>query len=89
MLCSTGRDKLLKASRSSPVTVAGKEIRFAADYSNYTAKRRREYAQVMETAKKQGFSTFLLYPAKLRLTRGVETHLFQTRTEAEEFINRN
>jgi len=76
MLRSTDRGKLLKASRSSPVTVAGKELHFAADYNNYTARRRREYGPFIEKAKKQGFSTFLLYPAKLKLTRGVETHLF-------------
>lgn len=87
MLRFTDRDKLLKASRDTPVMIAGKEIRFAADYSNYTAKSRLEYAQAMKSARKQGFYTFLLYPAKLKLTNSAEVHLFQTHMEAEDFIS--
>ncbi|KAL7404370.1 hypothetical protein ABVT39_013742 [Epinephelus coioides] len=80
-------DRLLKASRNTPVTVKGKEIPFAAEYSNFTAKRGREYAQAMERARKLGFTTFLLYWAKLKLSRGAEVHLFQMHMEAEEFIS--
>lgn len=86
MLRYTDRDRILKAARGSRTDVNGKEIRFAADYSNYTIKRRRSFSQAMETARKLGFIPFLIYPAKLKLSRGSEVHLFETQAEAEDFL---
>lgn len=87
MLRNTDRDRILKAARGSRIEVGGREIRFAADYSNYTIKRRRSFSQAMETARKLGFTPFLIYPAKLKLFRGSEVHLFETQTEAEDFLD--
>ncbi|KAL7383858.1 hypothetical protein ABVT39_019278 [Epinephelus coioides] len=87
MLHYTDRDHILKASRGSPIEVNGREIRFTADYSNYTIKRHRSFSQVLETARKQGFTPFLIYPAKLKLSHGSEVHFFKTQTEADDFLN--
>ena len=84
MLHYTDRDRILKAARGSRIEVSGKEIRFAADYSNCTIKRRRSFSQAMDTARKLGFIPFLIYPAKLKLSCGSEVHLFQT--QAEDFL---
>uniref|UniRef100_A0A671Y240 L1 transposable element RRM domain-containing protein n=1 Tax=Sparus aurata TaxID=8175 RepID=A0A671Y240_SPAAU len=86
MLRYIDRDRILRAARGSRIEVSGREVRFAADYSNYTIKRRRSFSQAMETARKQGFTPFLIYPAKLKLSRGSEVHLFETHAEAEDFL---
>lgn len=86
MLRYTDRDRILKAARGARLEVDGKEIRFAADYSSYTVKRRRAFSQAMETARKHGFTPFLLYPAKLKLSRGSEVHVFESHGEAEGFL---
>lgn len=65
MLRFTDLDRILKASRSTPITVVGKEIHFATDYRNFTTKRQQESAQAMEADRKGAvaprYSTFLLY----------------------------
>lgn len=87
MLRYTDRDRILKAARESPVKFGDRDIRFSADYSNYTVTRRRAISQSMDAARRQGFQAFLIYPAKLKLTRGSEHHLFETHTEVEDFLN--
>uniref|UniRef100_A0A8D0A8K2 L1 transposable element RRM domain-containing protein n=1 Tax=Sander lucioperca TaxID=283035 RepID=A0A8D0A8K2_SANLU len=86
MLRYTDRDRILKAARGSRIEVSGKAIRFATDYSNDTIKRCRSFSQAMETARKLGFIPFLIYSAKLKLSRGSEVHLFETQAEAEDFL---
>lgn len=83
----TDRDRILKAARETPVMVSGQSLRFAADYSNFTVKRRRAFAGVIIEAKKQGFHTFLLYPAHLKLTKGSESHVFTNNKDAEQFLS--
>ena len=86
MLSYTDRDCILRAARGSWIEVNGREVRFAADYSNFTIKRHHSFSQAMETARKLGFTPFLIYPAKLKLSRGSEVHLFETHAEAEDFL---
>ncbi len=87
MLRYTDCDRILKAARGSRVEVDGREIRFTANYSNHTMKRRRSFSQAMESARKLGFTPFLIYPARLKLSHGSEVHLFETQPEAEVFLN--
>lgn len=87
MLRYTDRDRILRAARGSRIEVKGRKIRFAADYSNYTITRRRSFSQAMESARKLGFTPFLIYPARLKLSRGSEVHLFETKPVAEDFLN--
>lgn len=42
--------------------------------------------EAMDALQKLEFHTFLLYPAKLKATRGVN-HLFNTLQEVKDFIN--
>lgn len=86
MLRSTDRDRILKMARDTNIKADGREIRFAADYSNYTAKRRRAFASAMNTARKLGYTPFLIYPARLKLMRGAEIYFFNTHGDAEEFL---
>lgn len=87
MLRFTDRDKILQASRKTPVKFQNRDIRFSADFSYYTVTRRRAFSPAMEEARKQGIQAFLLYPARLKLIRGQDQQTFSTTTEAEDFLN--
>lgn len=87
MLRFTDRDRILQASRESPLMINGRNIRFSADYSNFTVTRRQAFSEVMDVARKQGYRAFLLYPARLKLTRGGEDHLFDEPTKAKDFLH--
>ncbi|KAL7385240.1 hypothetical protein ABVT39_018069 [Epinephelus coioides] len=89
MLRFTDRDRILQAARKleTPLMIDGRNICFTADYSNYTVTRRRAFSKVMDTARKQGYKAFLLYPARLKLTRSGENHLFDEPTKAKDFLN--
>ncbi|KAG1930587.1 NACHT, LRR and PYD domains-containing protein [Pimephales promelas] len=80
----TDRDRILGFARKSPVTVEGQIIRFAADYSDATARRRRPCFPIMNRARSLGFQAFLLYPAIIKLTRGFDQNLF---TEPKPTVN--
>lgn len=87
MLRYMDHDRILKAARGAWTKVNGKEVHFAADYSNFTIKRRCALSQAMESARKLCFSPFLIYPAKLKLSRGSEVHLFKAPVDAEGFLD--
>lgn len=80
------RDHILKEARENPIEVDGHTIRFTADYSDHTSKRRRPCFPVMHRARQQGYQAFLLYPAVIKLIRGSEQHLFCDPSEAEKFL---
>ena len=78
LLRFTDRDKILKAARGAAVELEG-TIRFTPDYSLHTFKRRMAFSEAMDALQKLDFRTFLLYPAKLKATRGGVNHLFNGR----------
>lgn len=86
LLRYTDRDLLLKEARKSPPEVAGQQLKFAADYSEATTKRRRPCYKIMHEARAQGFSAFLIYPATMKLQRGSENYSFCEPGEAEKFL---
>ncbi|KAI7813890.1 putative follistatin-related protein 5-like [Triplophysa rosa] len=86
MLRYTDRDLLLRTSRKSSIKVDGKDIRFAADYSAFTTNRRCSFVEVIKKAQKIGFQTFLMYPAQLKLTRGLTQRIFKSHLEVEDFL---
>lgn len=45
------------------------------------------FSSATEEARKQGLQVFLLYPARLKLIRGQDQHIFESSTEAEDFLN--
>lgn len=87
LLRFTDRDNILKAARRTPVTVEGRTIRFTPDYSPHTFKRRLAFSDAMDNLQKMDYRTFLLYPAKLKATRGGTTHIFNTPKEAKDFTD--
>lgn len=80
------RDKILGMARKTPVEVAGQEIRFAADFSDVTAQRRKSCYPVMKQARSLGFQAFLLYPAIIKLTRGSDIRQFEDPDEAAKYL---
>ena len=69
------------------MTVDGQAIRFTADYSDATARRRRPCFPIMNRARTLGFQAFLLYPAIIKLSRGSDHNLFTEPSEASKFID--
>lgn len=86
LLHFTDRDRTLGAARKTTVEVDGVAIRFAPDYSTQTFRRRLTFSDTMDALQKLGFHTFLLYPAKLKATRGGSSHFFNTPEEAKDFM---
>lgn len=66
----TDRIRILKAARDSPLEVAGKELRFTADYSAFTRSRCKSCYAVMEKARQAGFLAFLIYPTTIKTIQG-------------------
>lgn len=87
MLRFSDWDKILQASRKTPVKLGDCDIHFSADFSNYTVMRRWAFSPAIEEARKQGLQAYLLYPARLKLIRGQDQRIFDTSTEAEDFLN--
>lgn len=87
LLRYTDRQSILQAARKKPLVVDGKEVRFFADYSKYTAQRRKKFAHLIGRARSSGIQTFLIYPAKLRLIHESKAHLFETPEAAAEFLD--
>lgn len=85
-LCYTDRDRLLNEARKNPPEVEGILLKFTADYSEATTRRRRPCYKLMYEARTHGFEAFLLYPATIKLSRGNNTYTFQELSEAEQFI---
>ncbi|CAL9691566.1 unnamed protein product [Knipowitschia caucasica] len=83
----TDRDRILNEARKAPLQLSGNTVRFAPDYSDATAKLRRPCYPIMYTARKAGFEAFLIYPAKIKLSKGSQHHFFDNPAEAEKFIS--
>ena len=80
------RDKILGMARKTPVVVAEQELRFAADFSDVTAQRRKSCYSVMNRARSLGLKAFLLYPAVIKLTRGSDINQFDNPDEAVKYL---
>lgn len=82
----TDRDALLNEARKNPPEVDNIQLRFTADYSDTTTKRRKPCYKIMHEARIRGFQAFLLYPSTIKLIRGNDARLFQEPSEAERFL---
>lgn len=82
----TDRDRLLGEVRKSPPEVDGDLLKFAADYSEATTRRRKPCYKIMYEARSHGFKAFLLYPATIKLSRGKDIYTFQEVSEAEKLV---
>lgn len=82
----TDRDRLLGEVRKSPPEVDGDLLKFAADYSEATTRRRKPCYKIMYEARSHGFKAFLLYPATIKLSRGKDIYTYQEVSEAEKLV---
>lgn len=83
------RQSILREARKHPPSVGNRVRRFTADFSDYTAKRRRSFPRAMAIARERGTEAFLLYPATLKVKTGHATHLFSSSADAEQFLDRD
>ena len=83
----TDRDSVLKKSRETPVDLAGQTLRFTADYSEFTAKRRKPCYAVMDRGRNLGCEAFLLYPATIKFVHESVDHLYSDLQEAKDFLD--
>lgn len=84
------RQAILQGAREAkknnkPIQDNGKELMFFADYSNYTAQKRKAYGTVQKELRARGIPSFLIYPAILRVTHNGQQLSFGTAEEAEAF----
>ncbi len=82
------RNAILKGARAAGEIIhKGKSLLFFPDYSNQTAMKRREMNQSRKRLTQLGISSFMIYPATVKVThRGSTSHL-QTPTEVEAFAD--
>ncbi|KAL1268875.1 hypothetical protein QQF64_034238 [Cirrhinus molitorella] len=65
----------------------GNSLLFFPDYSNQTAMKRREMNQSRKRLTQLGISSFLIYPATIKVTHRGSTSLLQTPTDVEVYID--
>ncbi|KAF3835646.1 hypothetical protein F7725_028204 [Dissostichus mawsoni] len=82
------RQAILREARKHPPSIGNRALRFAADFSDYTAKRRRAFSRAMALAREKGTDAFLIYPATLKIKMGYSTHLFASAVDAERFLEK-
>ncbi|KAL7377469.1 hypothetical protein ABVT39_000143 [Epinephelus coioides] len=78
------RQAILREARKHPPSVGNNALRFAADFSDYTARHRRAFSRAMASAREKSIDAFLLYPAKIRV--GQITQLFPSPSDVERFL---
>lgn len=76
---------ILKGARARPVKHDGQSLLFFPDYSKETMSKMRNFALVHKKMTSFGLQTFLLYPARLKITYRGQIYL-ATRNEAEDFL---
>ncbi|KAJ8258008.1 hypothetical protein GJAV_G00192110 [Gymnothorax javanicus] len=83
------RQAILREARKHSPSINNRVLRFAADFSDFTAKRRRSFSNAMTSARERGIDAFLIYPATLKIWQGQATHLFTSPADAERFLGNN
>lgn len=76
---------ILKGARARPVKHDSQSLLFFPDYSKETTSKIRNFAPVLKKMTSFGLQTFLLYPARLKITYRGQIYL-ATRNEAEDFL---
>lgn len=80
------RERALRWARQNDVLYKGKALRFYPDLSASLSRKRAAFKTAKATLYQKGIPFRLLYPARLRVTHGNETLVFDTPAEAEAFI---
>jgi hypothetical protein len=83
-------DRILKSLKGKgQVTYKGGPIRITSDFSPEKMKSRRSWAEVIQTLREHKCQSRLLYPAKLSITIGGETKVFQDKTKFSKYLSTN
>lgn len=82
------RNAILNGARGAgQILHQGTPLLFFPDYSTHTATKRREMTSARKKLIQKGISSFLLYPALVKVIHRGKSSLFQTPEEIEKFIN--
>ena len=81
------RERALRWARQNNVVYQGNTLRFYPDLSAGLSKKRAAFKNVKGALYQKGIQFRLLYPARLRVTYGEETLMFETPADAEAFYS--
>ena len=82
------REKALRWARQNEMLYNGHSLRLYPDLSANLSKKGAAYKTVKSALYKKGIQFRLLYPARLRVSYGGETLMFETPLDAEAFYAR-
>lgn len=84
------RQAILQGARevmkTEPIRDQDNLLRFFADYSGFTSRRRQAFGSIQKELHALGIPNFLIYPAILRVSSGGNQHSFDSVKKAEEFL---
>ncbi|KAJ7997131.1 hypothetical protein DPEC_G00225780 [Dallia pectoralis] len=83
------REKALRWARQNEMRYKGHALRLYPDLSANLSKKRAAYKNIKSALYQKGIQFRLLYPARLRVSYGGDTLLFETPPEAETFYTLN
>ncbi len=72
--------------KTEPIRDQDHLLRFFADYSGFTSRRRQAFRSIHKELHALGIPNFLIYPAILHVSSGGNQHLFDSVKKAEEFL---
>ncbi|KAL6462649.1 hypothetical protein MHYP_G00290710 [Metynnis hypsauchen] len=72
------------ACTEGPIQHKGRQLQFFPDYSTVTANKRRAMAQARKKRTQIGVSSFMLYPAAIKVTHKGNVSLLETPVEVEQ-----
>lgn len=82
------RERALRWARQNKMLYKGHALRLYPDLSANLSRKRAAYKTVKSALYKKGIQFRLLYPARLRVSYGGETLMFETPLDAEAFYAR-
>lgn len=77
---------LLWAKKHRNMTYCGHNIKFYKNFSGAVAKKRAAFNQVKSLLFKKGIRFGMIFPARLRITFNVVTHIFDSPEQVEQFL---
>lgn len=86
MLRYQDRNAILNGARAGQIHHNGSPLLFFPDYSTHTASKRKAMALARKKLTQSGITSFLLYPAVVKVTHRGKISLLETPAEVEKFI---
>lgn len=82
------KESALRWARQNELKYQGTVLRVYPDLSTALARKRATYNSIKQTLYQRKIAFRMLYPAKLRVTLGNESHVFETPEEAKSWLER-